>query len=126
MEYTNFKHIESEKDLGDYEKYLNKSCVTCKEISLSAPQKAPLQKTLPSPAFFEGYLKNHKGKLIKVESVTENGLECRIGILLEVGNDFLVIKLQKGCMSMMIPSRFIKYITIIHDNDMKKLGTKIR
>lgn len=129
MEYAKPRHIVNEKDLKFYENYLKNDTVTCKEISLSAPAEAPkriIPETLTNPVFFQGYLKNHRGKLIKVESVLGDRLESRTGILLEVGNDFLVIKLQRSCLSMMIPGSFIKYITIIHDNDIRKVGTKIR
>ena len=76
---------------------------------------------LANAVFFQGYLKNHIGKLVKVESFLGDCLDNRAGILMSVGVDHIVLKLQRSCCSMMIQTASIKYITIIHDNDMSKM-----
>lgn len=144
MEYSLPHRIAGEKDLKAYEDYLKSdncqlSCVT-KEVPAKRPTqmlvkaecenrslplangRAYLPDTLTNPAFFQGYLKSHMGKLIKIESLIGNCLECRVGTLLDIGADYIVIKLYRSCCSMMIQANDIKYITIVHDNDMTKTG----
>lgn len=69
--------------------------------------------------FMPGYLRNHIGKLVRVESLIGGSLERRTGTLMQVGADFIVIKLCETCASMMCEAGSIKYITIIHDNDLR-------
>ena len=80
-------------------------------------------RVLNSPIFSGGYLRQNIGKLLKVESLIGNTLDTRIGTLLDVGADFIAIKLRKSCCSLIIPTATIKYITVIHDNDISKLAT---
>lgn len=145
MEYNMPRHIVSEKDLKAYEDFLNTdNKAQPKDSSLAvrknerSPQSGlqiqtkgsvPMGRTssnitpdvVANPIFFQGYLKNHIGKLIKVESLVGDCLESRIGTLLEVGFDYIVIKLHRSCCSMMIHSATVKYITIVHDNDINKM-----
>lgn len=132
----NLRHITSEKDLKLYEEYLENDCTSCKpeaeELSCSLPpvtnrmiKSSPASLThnsgcVNSNMFFQGYLKNHIGKLVRVESLLANRLEVRIGVLFEVGANYIVIKLFKSTCTMMIEASSIKYITIIHDNDVNK------
>lgn len=142
MEYNMPHHISNEKDLKAYEDFLecdntsnqnslaelgiSKSDKT--EYKMQVESRRPYLKasrnivpdTLANPVFFQGYLKNHIGKLIRVESLIGDCLESRIGKLLEVGVDYIVIKLYKSYCSMMINAANIKYITIVHDNDISK------
>ena len=126
-------HISSEKDLKLYEEYLenetlneNSNELSCKiepkpHNMMTRYQNTPsIPKTYGSDMFFQGYLKNHKGKLVRVESLLGNRLETRVGILFEVGANYIVLKLSRNSCSMMIEASAIKYITIIHDNDMNK------
>ena len=126
-------HITSEKDLRLYEEYLEneKSPNQCTELSCRIEPKPnsminrsynlPVNQSIhDSNMFFCGYLKNHRGKLVKVESLIANRLESRIGILFEVGANYIVLKLNRNACSMVIETSSIKYITIIHDNDMRK------
>jgi len=149
MEYNIPRHITGEKDLKYYEEYLeNRSnmpnrtsseIAVCKignktenETRIRVENPCNLKRTenkftpeaLGNPIFFQGYLKNHKGKLVKVESLLNERLESRVGILMDVGYDFIVLKLNRSCCSMMIHSASIKYITIIHDNDMHKTAMR--
>ena len=115
--------IESEKDLQVYEDYL-KDNFPDKKVKNKMMQKPIVSnpRVLNSPIFSGGYLRQNIGKLLKVESLIGNQLDTRIGILLDVGADFIAIKINKSCCSLIIPTMAIKYITIIHDNDTSKLG----
>lgn len=134
MEQRSLKPLTSEKDLKIYEDYLQKNGIGGKSQDTQIIAKPKMQietvnnsavrkivpETLSNPVFFQGYLKNHIGKLIRVESLIGDCLENRIGILFEVGDDYIVIKLNKSCCSMLIRACTIKYITIVHDNDIQK------
>ncbi len=115
--------IETEKDLQEYEDYLKKNFPE-KNVKNTMLQKPIISnpRVLSSPVFSGGYLRQNIGKLLKVESLIGNILDTRIGILLDVGADFIAIKINKSCCSLIIPTMAIKYITIIHDNDTSKLG----
>lgn len=126
-------HITSEKDLKLYEEFLESeqnptnnnelSCTVEPRLNsmMSRSHNLPAHQGIQgSNMFFQGYLKNHKGKLVRVESLLGNRLETRIGILFEVGANYIVLKLSRSSCSMMIEASSIKYITIIHDNDMNK------
>ena len=129
-------HISSEKDLKLYEEYLENDRDSCQpkteELSCPLPQTAnKMVKAMPAPLmrntscsnnlFFGEYLKKHIGKLVRVESLLSNRLEVRIGVLFEVGADYIVIKLFKSTCTMMIEASSINYITIIPDNDYSML-----
>lgn len=116
--------IESEKDLQVYENYL-KDNFPERNVKTKMMQKPIVSnpKVLNSPIFSGGYLRQNIGKLFKVESLIGNLLDTRIGILLDVGADFIALKIHKSCCSLIIPTSSIKYITIIHDNDITKVAT---
>ena len=98
--------IMNDNDLKVYEDYLRKD----NPISIEANHKTLLPE----------YLKSYIGKSVKVELLIGTRLECKIGTLLEVGTDFLVIKLQQNCSTMFIERQSIKYITIIHNKNFKR------
>ena len=77
---------------------------------------------LSDKAFMPAYLKAMIGKLVRVESLIGNCLESRVGILMSVGADYLVLKLYRGCSTMICEASSVKYITVIHDNDLNKSG----
>lgn len=110
--------IVNEKDLMVYEDFLKAN--NKKQTALAPKNKSYIPETLTNPVFLPAYLKNHIGKLVKIESLVGDCLQSKIGTLLQVGADFIVIKLNQNCSSMVIEGRSIKFITIIHDNDMKK------
>lgn len=134
MKYNMPSQITSEKDLKQYEKFLEYDISEDKDAQkgmcqvnnktlgnkIQIENRNIVPDTLTNPLFFQGYLKNHIGKLIKVESLIGNCLESRIGKLLEIGADYVVIKLYQSSCSMMINTAPIKYITIVHDNDVAK------
>ncbi len=111
--------IVNEKDLNLYENYLKQDN---KEKNVLIKHKSYVPETLTNPVFLPAYLKNHIGKLVKIESLVGDCVQVRMGTLLQVGADFVVIKLNQNCSSMVIEGRSIKFITIIHDNDMKKVS----
>ena len=120
--------IRSDKDLNFYEDYL-KSCDTeqgdksCKmTVENSHSRGVNTCTRLSEEAFLPAYLKTMTGKLVRVESLIGGCLESRVGILLEVGADYIVLKLYRGCSTMICDASSIKYITVIHDNDMNKAG----
>lgn len=135
MEYNLPPRLSSEKDLRYYEQYIESESNLLKSVcdtenKRNLPMETKTQKikitdknssyyddTKPQKKSYRNdYLKNHIGKLIKVESLICERLESRIGILMEVGNDYIVIKPNRSCCSMVIGSQSIEYITIIHNN----------
>lgn len=133
MQNKYLTHITNEKDLKLYEDYLDNDQIAQdgNNLSCTIEQKpscmAVKNRNLPyksnytsNSMFFQGYLKNHIGKLVKVESLIGGCLETRIGILFEVGANYMVLKLNRSSCSMMIEASSVKYITIIHDNDLNK------
>lgn len=133
MEQNLPKNITNERDLELYERYLRNDRQT---ETARANQRYPMQienrrnamqtqrepQSFENPIFFQGYLKKHIGKLVKAESLIGNRLESRMGILLEVGADFLVIKSMRNSVSIIIELKNVKYVTVVHDNDIEKTG----
>lgn len=111
--------IVSEKDLTVYENYLKKD-TTKYPMSIENPIKDSLCEKITNYSI-PAYLHSNIGKLIKTESLVGENIVCRIGTLLQVGNNFLVIKLREACSTMMIELSSIRFITIIHDNDTTKM-----
>ncbi len=92
--------IINERDLDTYEKYINYGSEF---------------KSLPQ------YLNCHIGKPVRVEVAILNRIETKIGVLMDVGKDFLVLKLPE-CQSMIIEGSCIKFITVIHNGNYKKFS----
>ncbi len=84
--------IFSEKDLEIYDKYISKETAS-KGLSQ--------------------YLTCHIGKDVKIEALISNRIEVKTGVLMEVGKDYLVLKLPK-CQSVIIEGSCIKFITVMH------------
>ena len=131
--------ITAEKDLSIYEDYLkgdngkntaenalcNAENISNYEMKIESrngcrlmPTASQMPEKLSNSAFFSAYLRNHIGKLIKVESLIGNCLESRTGTLIQVGADYIVIKLYKSCSTTVCDGPSIKYITIIHNNNL--------
>lgn len=125
-------HITNERDLDIYKEYLEndsgRNLQKNRPITEIITPKKPngLQNVnntsvaLSGGMFFQGYLKNHVGKLVRVESLIGGCLDTRVGILFDVGANYIVLKLNRSSCSMMIETSSIKYVTIIHDNDINK------
>lgn len=123
MEYNKPTHIKNENDLAVYENYLKQNFEVKNPNNNLKLNNISLPKALTNPIFSNGYLRLHQGKLLKVESLVGNTLDCRVGTLLDVGADYIAIKINKSCCSLIIPTATIKYITVIHDNDITKAAT---
>ncbi len=111
--------IVSEKDLKLYENYLKKD-TNKYPISIENPINSSLCEKATNYSI-PSYLHTHIGKLVKVESLLGENIICRIGTLFQVSNNFLVLKLKEACMTVMIELSSVKFITIIHDNDVTKM-----
>lgn len=118
------KYIKNESDLAIYEGYLRKNSekISSNQIKNESSNEENLPEYLKNPVFFQCFLKKHVGKLIKAESLIGNRLDTRIGILLEIGSDYIVIKPNKNCVTTVIDLKCVKYISIIHNNDYKFLN----
>ncbi len=129
--------ITSDKDLNYYEDYLKKcgkaenSAEPVRKNSQdgyqmtieSSPQHGKgMMRRLSDTAYMPGFLKTMTGKLVRVESLIGGCLESRVGTLLQVGADYIVLKLYQSCSTMICESSSVRYITVIHDNDMNKIG----
>lgn len=132
MEHSFPCRINGEKELEYYEEYLNKNdgaADTAEEKTMKmtvSPPSGYIDKALPPPPCKDDrlccYLKTAVGKLVRVESVIGGCLESRVGTLLKVGEDFIVIKLWQSCSTMICEKASVRYITVIHDNDVNKIG----
>ena len=126
MEQMKPMHITCEDDLQVYEDYLQENFSEKSLIPVgnkTANHKGYISQVLNNNIFSSGYLRKNIGKLLKVESLIGNSLDVRIGKLTDVGADYIALKLNKSCCSLMIPTSSIRYITIIHDNDFSKMLT---
>ncbi len=106
-------HISEEKDLTVYEQQL---------ADINKLTIIPKQKNL-----FASYLTIHKGKLVKVELSCNSACKFKVGILLDVGEDFVAIRVGNTCISTVIPFENIECISFIHNNDrrlVKLLGQR--
>jgi len=121
MEQNFPKYIKNESDLAVYESYLRKHTekLPVNQIRIENKEEDNLPEHLKNPVFFQCFLKKHIGKLIKAESLIGNRLDTRIGILLEIGSDYMVIKPGKTCVTTVIDLKCVKYVSIIHDNNYK-------
>ena len=106
-----------ETDLTVYEDYLKQNT-----NELTVENKPLKTDPLKNPMFLPAYLNRHIGKLVKIEALIGECLQTKIGTLYEIGADYIVIKLNQNCTSLVIDGKCIKFITIIHDNDNKSLG----
>ncbi len=79
-------------------------------------------KTIKNQNAMNEYLLTHKGKLIKIEMAENNCCKFKTGKLLDVGQDYIVIKTGNTVISRVIPFCNIKCITFVHDNDRRKLN----
>ena len=67
------------------------------------------------------YLKQHIGKMVKLEFFLGNSLEIRIGQLIEVGKGCVILRLYKPSTTIVCDTKDIKFITIAHSNEVKSL-----
>ncbi|MGI6280081.1 MAG: hypothetical protein ACOYJS_05935 [Acutalibacteraceae bacterium] len=67
------------------------------------------------------HLRNQKGKLVRVETRACTGIAVKVGVLMDVGSDFIELKLCGAPVSVVIPVSSIFSITVVHDNDRRKI-----
>ncbi len=91
--------ITTENDLSVYENYL------LGEFDIS-----------PKPTHnLTDYLKSLIGKTVKIDCAIGNRLESKMGILTQVGQDFITIALQSK-KDMVIGLKTVKFLTILQNN----------
>ncbi len=108
------RSIKNEKDLMFYEQKLDSICdfeKTYKKPDLS-----------PKKGLLEHHLTTHKGKLVKIELAGNGCKKQKIGQLLDVGEDYVVIKVGNAPVSTVIPIGNMECITFIHNNDKRRMG----
>lgn len=114
--------ITGDKDLKYYEDYLKK-CDNGSECRVTVEKGSKCNNMrLTDTAYMPAFLNTMVGKLVRVESLIGGCLESRVGILMNVGADYIVLKLYRGCSTMICEASSIKYITVIHNNDLNKAG----
>ena len=122
--------ITGEKELKYYEDYLKK-CDKYEEPQMrnNTERRMTVKNSheqsnmcLDDTTYLPAFLNTMVGKLVRVESLIGGCLESRVGIKFKVGADYIVLKLYRGCSTMVCDSSSIKYITVIHDNDLNKAG----
>lgn len=93
-------------------------------MSMIPSNNAFVPETLSNTAFLPAYLTQHVGKLMKIEFLLANTLESRIGWLMTVGSNYLVLKLYNSNTTMACDIFSIRFVTIVHDNDLRRLMLK--
>jgi len=99
------KTIMNESDLEYYEKRLG--YLNCNNVNQSH-EKIPRKKDLITHMDF------HKGKLMRVEAVLGGCIKIKVGKLIEVGDDYICLKIGKEPTSAVIPIDKIHSVTIFH------------
>ena len=124
--------ITNGEDLDRYEAYLDtrKNQVTpqgmvnnynyTENFSYIPTENKRVPEKLKNTAFMPAFLSKHIGKLVRVESLLGNQLHQRTGILMTVGAGFIVLRSQNNA-TLICDSNSIRFVTIIHDNDLRKL-----
>ncbi|MBQ3816829.1 MAG: hypothetical protein II802_00990 [Clostridia bacterium] len=121
-------HIRDESDLELYKKYLEQNDATKSEESAEQIMPPPetekqyVPETLSNSAFLPAYLKRNIGKIMKIEFLIGGKMETRIGKLIAVGASFIELKRLKQAGTMICDMNSIKFVTVIHDNDLRKLN----
>lgn len=116
-----FPHpIKSDKDLKYYEGYLNKSKQEHPAV-INKGYEITIENKPPEIMNMKQYLRTMIGKTVRVESLIGECLQSRCGKLLCVGEDYIVLKLYQNLTTLICEASSIKYITVVHDNDLNKI-----
>ena len=86
--------ITNEADLDFYQNFLNKNF------------EKPIQNT------FSEKLRAHLQSPVKIDCVIGNRLDTKFGRLLDVGEDFILIKHPQSNQKMLIPTSAVRFVTI--------------
>jgi len=124
--------INGDNELMAYERYANtmgqnnmmpqeKVCtIEERNMSYIPTDNNNLPMSLKNTAYMPAYLSKHLGKLVRVECLIGDVLHQRIGILMTVGAGFIVLR-SKNNATLVCDSKSIRFITIIHNNDLNSL-----
>ena len=77
---------------------------------------AAVPETLENPIYVPGYLRTQIGKTVRVEFFIGNQMTDRVGVLLEVGASYILIKELSGAATIMCDLFAIKFVTIINSD----------
>lgn len=129
--------IKNEQDLDAFQRYIDQMPDTSSKPKPPALEEAPAKPkddmsiipgcnssvpdVLNNTCYLPAYLSKHIGKLMRVESLVANTLHERTGILMTVGATYIVLKSPQSNATMTCDLDSIRFITIAHDNNMRKL-----
>lgn len=116
MPYQLPSHISCDKDLDIYEKYLKR------ETNNPSAKNNIINSAHENFTLLSYLNQNILGRTVKVECLIGNYFQTKIGTLINVGIDFLEIKLNKGFENILIPINFIKYISVINKPNYSPCG----
>lgn len=124
-------HITNEKDLEFYEAFIsdmknhNGKAMQIQHSNIPMPKQKQMNFKTASPAMCPDmlykFLSNHIGKLIRIDFLISNRTESKSGKLLNVGKEYVVLKLFRNGCTMICDINSIKFVTVVHDNDISKL-----
>lgn len=121
--------IKDDTELEAYEKYLTEQkestgtemTVVRNNMSYIPSDNHIVPTSLKNSSFMPAFLSKHIGKLIRAESLIGDRLETKTGILLNVGAGFMVLRQLRSNNTVICDLFAVKYITVVHDNDARKL-----
>lgn len=123
--------INNESDLEMYKRFIDQDkSITIGQCGKNAVQSSAgkqskyIPETLSNSAFLPAYLTKNIGKHVKIEFQIGEKLQTRIGRLISVGASFVELKLLKHHTTMICDLHSIKFVTVVHDNDLRKLNMK--
>lgn len=80
-----------------------------------------MPETLTNTAFLPGYLNQHLGRWVRVESLIGDELLERVGILREVGASYIILQAIEPATIVVLDMYSIKSVTIVLDNEFSRL-----
>ncbi len=72
-------------------------------------------KITPATSFIQN-LKSYIGSLVKIEYTVGNRIEAKTGWLLEVGEDFILLKQMQTGQKTLLRSSVVKFVTLLKNN----------
>lgn len=124
-------HITNEKDLEFYEAFIsdmksnNGKAMQIQHSNIPMTKQKQINFKTDSPTLCPDmlykFLSNHIGKLIRIDFLIGNRTESKSGKLINVGKEYIVLKLFRSGCTMICDIKSIKFVTIVHDNDISKL-----
>ena len=80
-----------------------------------------LPETLKNDSYLPAYLSNNIGRWVRVDFLIGNNLEQEVGILMEVGASYIVLKSLEPDTVIVCDMFSIKFVTIIYSDEYEKL-----